>query len=364
MPDRPILIVGLNLSGGIGNDIVNWAHLFRDAGHPCSVALWKNEGHFAGRLPEGVRVLTLGKSGFLAASRRLARILRDNPSATVLVSQYKAGASAVLARWLARTDNRIVYREPSMPRRYLNAYTLFRYYRLGLSRVDAALAQTPTAAAELSSLGIPADRISLLPNLPPRRSRDEAAPPPPEAFAGDSPKLITVGRLTREKGAERLIRAMPGLLRRFPGATLTIVGDGNLRPELEALSTSLGLSDKIRFTGSVADPAPLLREADLFVTPSFYEGLSNALLEALFAGRRVVSTRAGGGMADFMRDLGAADCVIEDSDFERELVRVVAHALAKTRAEWEPVFNKLHENYGYDAVSQRLLAAVNPHHSR
>lgn len=362
MPRQPILIVGLNLSGGIGNDIVNWARLFHDAGHPCTVVLWKNEGHFTGRLPEGVRTVALDASGFLSASRRLARLLREEPRATVLVSQYKAGASVVLARRIVRTPNRIVYREPSMPRQYLNTYTLFRYYRLALSRVDAVLAQTPCAAAQLAGLGLPAARIRIFPNLPPVASRDTDPPAAPSAFCGDAPKLVTVGRLTREKGTERLIRAMPRLIERRPRATLTIVGDGKLRGDLEALSASLGLSDNIRFTGSVADPAPLLREADLFVLPSHYEGLSNAFVEALFAGRRIITTPAGGGMADFMKDLGAQDCLIDESDFPSGFVRAAENALAKPESEWEPVFIRLCDRYAYAPVSRILLDAVTDLH--
>lgn len=358
MPDRDIIIVGLNLSGGIGNDIVNWARLLDENGRACTVVLWRNEGHFAGRLPQGVRVVDLKTGSFLKAARGLARLMRENPSATVLAGHYKAGASTVLARWLARTANRVIYREPSMPRRYLNAYTLLRYYWLGLRGVDAALAQTPSAAAELASLGIPARRISIAPNLPPPASRDAATRPVPDTYAGDSPRLICVGRLTREKGAERLIRAMPSILARHPGATLTIVGDGKLRAELEALRDSLGVADKVRFTGSVADPAPLLDEADLFILPSFYEGLSNAFLEALFARRRAISTTAGGGMADFLRDLGAADCIIDEADFGNDLTRAITCALGKSAAEWAPVFHRLDTRYGHESTRRLFLSAL------
>lgn len=352
-----VILLNQNLSGGLGNDLVNWSRLYAESGLRVTVVIWKDEGQFRERLPGGVTKIVLGTGSFLRATLRLARILRAQPNATVLATQYKAGASAVLARDLARTRQRLVYREPVLPGSYLNAYTIFRYYRLCLVRADAVLAQTGHAARELAALGFQPDRIRICPNLPPDGA---TAPSPPGVGPADHPRLIAVGRLTEQKGFDRLIRHFPSVVANHPGATLTLVGDGALRAKLEALAAESPASTRIRFTGQVADPTPYLRDADLFVMSSEYEGLSNAFVEALFSGCRAITTPAGGGMADFMRDLGAADCIIDDANFASDLPRAVSHALSKTEAQWAPVFRRLDEAYGHDAVRRIFLDAVRP----
>ena len=74
-----------------------------------------------------------------------------------------------------------------------------------------------------------------------------------------------------------------------------IVGDGPLRERAApAPARELGLADDVRFTGTVSDVRPLLAAMDVFVLPSWAEGMSNALMEAMAAGRPVVATEVGG----------------------------------------------------------------------
>jgi glycosyltransferase involved in cell wall biosynthesis len=77
-------------------------------------------------------------------------------------------------------------------------------------------------------------------------------------------------------------------------ATLLIVGDGPLRPELEREAAECGLDRSVRFLGSHADVTTFYRIADVFVLPSVTEGLSNALLEAMAAGLPVVASDVAG----------------------------------------------------------------------
>src|SRR5262249_56746103 len=75
---------------------------------------------------------------------------------------------------------------------------------------------------------------------------------------------------------------------------LVIVGDGPLRESLAGQARTLGVEDSVRFEGTVADVRPVLAAMDVFVLPSRAEGMSNALLEAMAAGRPVVATAVGG----------------------------------------------------------------------
>lgn len=102
-----------------------------------------------------------------------------------------------------------------------------------------------------------------------------------------------VGRLDRRKGLEQLLEAMVIIADHIPGARLIIIGDGPLRPELEAQRRALGISDRVAFLGHRADATALLPRLDAFVQPSLSEGLSNSLLEAMAAGLPIVATDIG-----------------------------------------------------------------------
>jgi glycosyltransferase involved in cell wall biosynthesis len=114
------------------------------------------------------------------------------------------------------------------------------------------------------------------------------------------PALVSVGRLTPQKGYDLLLPALEKVRVRFPDLHLTILGDGPDRAELEALARELDLAGAVTFAGFCAEPLPLLRAADLFVLASRYEGFPNAALEALACGTPVVLTDSPGANAEIV----------------------------------------------------------------
>jgi glycosyltransferase involved in cell wall biosynthesis len=111
--------------------------------------------------------------------------------------------------------------------------------------------------------------------------------------------FITVGRLTRQKGHADLLDAIAQL--KTKQTVFVFAGDGPLRAELEENAQRLQISERVRFLGVRDDVAQLLTAADVFVQPSLWEGLSLALLEALFAGLPVLSTKVE-GTVDIVKD--------------------------------------------------------------
>lgn len=109
-----------------------------------------------------------------------------------------------------------------------------------------------------------------------------------------APLLGTIASLTAEKGLDLLLQALPPLLATHPQLRLCVLGDGPLRPALEALSRDLGLEGPVQFCGNVADVRPYLRVFDLFVLPSRREGQGRVLMEAMAMGRPVLATQVGG----------------------------------------------------------------------
>ena len=109
-----------------------------------------------------------------------------------------------------------------------------------------------------------------------------------------SPLLGTVGRLVEDKGISTLLDAFATLRHDLPGASLVVVGDGPYRHALETRAHALGISDSVFFLGMRSDLASLYPVLDLFVLPSYTEGISMTILEAASCELPIVATDVGG----------------------------------------------------------------------
>jgi glycosyltransferase involved in cell wall biosynthesis len=107
-------------------------------------------------------------------------------------------------------------------------------------------------------------------------------------------RLLFVGRIVYQKGLDILFQALGGLL--DLDWQLTLVGDGNQRPRLEEQARSLGMFERIHFTGWLIGDAVVqqYQQSNLFVVPSRHEGMPNVVLEAMSAGLPVVATAIAG----------------------------------------------------------------------
>jgi glycosyltransferase involved in cell wall biosynthesis len=151
--------------------------------------------------------------------------------------------------------------------------------------------------AYVSSLGLPADRITVI-----ERGRDPSRLGTPNAerraaardalgLASDAEVLINVARQEYQKGQLCLLDAFAQLAARRPRLVLLVAGrDGNLTAELRQRHAELGLGDRVRFLGHRTDVPDLLAASDIFVFPSLFEGLGCAVIEAMALGLPVVAS--------------------------------------------------------------------------
>lgn len=148
----------------------------------------------------------------------------------------------------------------------------------------------PAILSDLAEVGINRPRISSIPNGIP------LGEPILRCRPAQIRRLIWTGRLAAQKGIDILLSALAKVLAAGREFSLQIIGDGPDRPSLLKQCKMLGLGERIRFTG--ARPKEMIRaklaDADVFVLPSRYEGMSNAVLEAMEAGLPVLLTRCGG----------------------------------------------------------------------
>ena len=163
--------------------------------------------------------------------------------------------------------------------------------RRAFRRFDAVVAVSAPLAQRLCA-SVDAHRLRTIPNAwtpgDPPLSRDEA-----RARLGIGPDAFVagwVGRLSREKGADLLLDALPLL----PGVTASFLGDGPESASLRARSGRLGIGERVRWHGAMPGAAALYAAFDVFVLSSRTEGTPMALFEAAAAGVPIVASRVGG----------------------------------------------------------------------
>jgi colanic acid/amylovoran biosynthesis glycosyltransferase len=111
-----------------------------------------------------------------------------------------------------------------------------------------------------------------------------------------SKRLLYVGRLATNKGLPILLQSLVSLKSSHPDLVLTVVGDGAERKALEAMTEKLGLKEQVKFVGyrSQAEVREHLQHTDIFVLPSFAEGVPVVLMEAMAAGVPAIATQIAG----------------------------------------------------------------------
>ncbi len=168
-------------------------------------------------------------------------------------------------------------------------------------RADGIICQSPSMANEVSEFTrIPLERLFVLNNPIDIEAIRGPLHHQPAKWNGAGPHLCAVGRLSKEKGFDLLLEAFAEVKSRFPTADLAIAGAGPEKPALGKLCETLGLNRAVRFLGQVDTPASCFHGASLFVVSSRYEGLPNALLEAVAGGLPIVAVPASPGLVELL----------------------------------------------------------------
>lgn len=174
--------------------------------------------------------------------------------------------------------------------KYPDLYDVFRRYRKYDDVVAVADSLADENYRELSILPEARDvSIKSVPNVLPvdhiQSMAEEKMPSDINQWmVGAGVNVVAIGRLSPEKNFRSLVQSWRGISEKFPGARLTILGNGLEKSELEATAAALEVADSIRFFGRVDNPYPIIQRAGLFVLPSTHEGQPVVLFEAMALG--------------------------------------------------------------------------------
>jgi glycosyltransferase involved in cell wall biosynthesis len=190
--------------------------------------------------------------------------------------------------------------------RWIKRRRLARAYR-----ESAALLTVATGTADSASryYNIPRDRFRVVPSpidLPRIRMLADRDLTTAE-FRNDRVHVLAAGRLSAEKGHRFLIDAVANYLKdrvthSLPDLDLHIAGEGPLHESLREQARALKIEEHVHLYGHVANPYAMMRRCDLFCMPSLYEGMPNAMLEAMACGAPVVASNTEQGPGELLRE--------------------------------------------------------------
>ncbi len=299
-------------AGGAERVMVILANNFARIGAEVVMVIMSPPDTLAKELEPNIRLINLGTGRYAVGGLRLARVLRQERPHALLSSQHGTNFWAIQARRLARVPVRIVLREATTPteamryyRRLKNRLRTLLFIRSAYPKADAVVAPSQGVRESLAALtGLPIEHIHLIYNPTITRQMPMLMKEPlnhPWFAPGEPPVILAVGRLVPLKGYATLIRAVARVRQQLP-ARLLILGEGEDRPRLEGLIRQLNLEPYVQLPGFDPNPFRYMARASVFVLSSEYEGMPNALIQALACGCPVVSTDCVSGPREVLHN--------------------------------------------------------------
>lgn len=320
-------------------------------------------------LPAWVSVHVLGAGRARAAAFPLLRLIWRLRPQVVLSGATEVSFLVLMLRPLFPPKIAVLVRQNATVSSVLAFGKLPRFTRL-LYRIlywhsDRVICQSQAMARDLAqSAGIGEGQIVVLPNpvdldgiraamrVPMARINPDPQMGGPQL---PGPRLLAIGRLSREKGFDLLLEAMLAVRERFPEVKLILAGAGREEHSLRSLCKELGLDAAVQFAGYVDHPYALFSQSTLFVLPSRHEGMPNALLEAAAAGLPLVATPASGGVVDLLRGRPGAWLAAEIS--AQALAEVIIAALETI----QPGERFRHEFFHSRAAASERVTEITTH---
>jgi glycosyltransferase involved in cell wall biosynthesis len=300
LPTRILLLLPTLQGGGAERVMLNLLRNFdRSRFEPMLAVVDGRLADLAGELPQGVRFEDLQCTRVGRAGPRIVRLIWRWRPQVVLSTVSHLNLMLALLKPLLPRSTRLVAREAVNLSTYLREEVISLPWRLGFRwfyrRFDRVICLSRSMRDDLCThFSLVERKTVVIPNpVDGARLRELGGPAVADR---DDParRLVAIGRLAHQKGFDLLIDALARC--RDLAWQLDVLGKGPAGLELQQQIERLGLQDRVRLRGFVANPYTWLRQADALVLSSRYEGMPNVVLEALACGTPVVSTPVPGAV--------------------------------------------------------------------
>lgn len=314
------------LFGGGGERVIlDLAHGLARAGTPVDIVVMQKKGAFSEQVGREVNLVDLSCSRVSQSIPRLARYLRrERPRAVIATSEH-AHVALVLARMLSFTHPKVILRIGIAFSVVFKRYKKLRDKMLAFfapviyRRADAIVCVSKGIAADfMEEVGVAENKLHIIYNPKPIeeiRKKAETHIDHPWLADKNMPVVLGIGRLREQKDFATLIKAVARARTDIPNLHLIILGEGEERDTLLEVAQKEGIADVVDMLGFVENPYAYLKRADVFVLSSLWEGLPNALIEALIVGTPVIATDCPYGP----REILAPDLNIDEKEVEKKM---------------------------------------------
>lgn len=297
--------------GGAERVMVALANGFTARGIAVDLVLASANGPYLKDVSASVRVMDFKRGRVLSSILPLANYLKFHQPLAMISAMGHANIVAVCARWISGVPTPLVVTEHANVTRALSETSrLWQYLMPVMMRwtychAEYIVTVSSGVADDLATvISVPRDRIQVIYNpVEIARITDLCMVDIDcsSLLEGTVPLILATGRLCPQKDFSTLVKAF-ALLRKNRKVSLVILGEGELRVDLEAQIDDLGLADCIHLPGFVDNPFAWMRRASLLVLSSAYEGFGLVLVEAMACGTPVVSTDCPSGPSEILED--------------------------------------------------------------
>jgi glycosyltransferase involved in cell wall biosynthesis len=298
--NRSIAIFLPSLSGGGAQRVViDLSNALITLGHSVNLVLANGTNHYTELLDPSIKLHDLKVKRIRNAVRPLGRWLSDHKPESLLVVQRHAAIVATIAQWSSGWKGKLFVREtntycypPEIQRHLTDRLIALIAQRLYL-KIAGVIAPSRGIADDLSKC----DNVHVIPN-------PVYVPSSKSIYEHPRPFVLGVGRLCEQKRFSDLLRAFALVVKDFNSKPLDLIilGEGEERDSLRKLAIDLNIYDRVILPGFDPNPFQYMRAAKVFVLSSAWEGLPNALIQAIACNCPVVATDCKHGPREILLD--------------------------------------------------------------
>jgi glycosyltransferase involved in cell wall biosynthesis len=311
---KKIFFVIPSLAGGGAEKVISIIlnHLDRQK-FLLYLILFEKKGEFLNNVPLDVKIYNLEKKNrysFLKLIFRLAGLInKEEPDIVVSFLEYANIVSLLAKKFVKDKNVRWIISERNLPSA--------EFSNMRFSKIKILLHRTLDRTADLvivnssqtkeemvNKFCVHSDKIVVIFNpveIEKIYTMSKERIPDNLKTDNDEIILISVGRLSKQKGYQFLLKAFAEVVKNFK-CKLIILGEGEERAEIERLIKELKIENYVILKGFVQNPYPYIANSDIFVLSSLWEGLPNALIEAMVLGKPVISTRCNKVIEEIIED--------------------------------------------------------------